>query len=95
LERLVLSESGDGEQHAELPVDLHVTLVEAQQRAPFTVLMPDTVPANWQVQCRLIRPSERPPSPMQIGLSYRSTDGHESVSLSQFPSGLPSSGPDS
>jgi hypothetical protein len=65
----------------------HVTLVEAQQRAPFTVLMPDTVPANWQVQCRLIRPSERPPSPMQIGLIYRSTDGHESVSLSQFPAG--------
>jgi hypothetical protein len=65
----------------------HVTLVEAQQRAPFTVLMPDTVPANWQVQCRLIRPSERPPSPMQIGLIYRSIDGHESVSLSQFPAG--------
>ena len=65
----------------------HVTLVEAQRRAPFTVLMPDTVPANWQVQCRLIRPSERPPSPMQIGLIYSSTDGHESVSLSQFPAG--------
>jgi hypothetical protein len=65
----------------------HVTLVEAQQRAPFTVLMPDTVPANWQVQCRLIRPSERPPSPMQIGLIYCSTDGHESISLSQFPAG--------
>jgi hypothetical protein len=65
----------------------HVTLVEAQLRAPFTVLTPDTVPANWQVDCRLIRPSERPPSPMQIGLSYRSTDGHESVSLSQFPAG--------
>ena len=65
----------------------HVTLVEAQQRAPFTVLMPDTVPANWQVQCRLIRPSERPPSPMQIGLIYSSTDGHESISLSQFPAG--------
>jgi hypothetical protein len=65
----------------------HVTLVEAQQRAPFTVLMPDTAPANWQVQCRLIRPSERPPSPMQIGLIYHSTDGHESISLSQFPAG--------
>jgi hypothetical protein len=65
----------------------HVTLVEAQQRAPFTVLMPDSVPANWQVQCRLIRPSERPPSPMQIGLIYHSTDGHESISLSQFPAG--------
>jgi hypothetical protein len=65
----------------------NVTLVEAQQRAPFTVLMPDTVPANWQVQCRLIRPSERPPSPMQIGVIYHSTDGHESISLSQFPAG--------
>jgi hypothetical protein len=65
----------------------HVTLVEAQQRAPFTVLMPDTVPANWQVQCRPIRPSERPRSPMQIGLIYQSTDGHESISLSQFPAG--------
>lgn len=65
----------------------HVTLVEAQQRAPFTVLMPDTVPANWQVRCRLIRPSERPPSPMQIGLIYSSTDGHESISLSQFQAG--------
>ena len=65
----------------------HVTLVEAQQRAPFTVLMPDTVPGHWQVQCRLIRPSRRPPSPMQIGLIYRSTDGHESISLSQFAAG--------
>jgi hypothetical protein len=26
---------------------------------------------------------------MQIGLSYRSVDGHESVSLSQFPAGGP------
>jgi hypothetical protein len=31
--------------------------------------MPDTVPANCQVPCRLIRPSERPPSPMHIGAS--------------------------
>jgi hypothetical protein len=75
-------QSRSGEERVE-----HVTLVEAQQRAPFMVLMPDTVPANWQVQCRLIRPSERPPSPMQIGLIYCSTDGHESISLSQFPAG--------
>ena len=62
----------------------HVTLVEAQQQATFTVLMPDTVPADWQVQCRLIRPSQRLPSPMQIGLIYTSVDGHESVSLSEM-----------
>jgi hypothetical protein len=65
----------------------HVTLAQAQRRAPFTVLMPDTVPIDWQVQCRLIRPSERPPSPMQIGVIYTSTDGHESISLSQFSAG--------
>jgi hypothetical protein len=60
-----------------------VTLTEAQQRAPFTVLMPDTVPANWQVQCRYINASQRPPSPVEVGVIYTSTDGHESVSLSQ------------
>ncbi len=60
----------------------HVTLVEAQQRAPFTVLMIDTVPANWQVQCRLIRPSKRPPSPMQIGVIY-SLDGWPRKHLAQ------------
>jgi hypothetical protein len=60
-----------------------VTLTEAQQRAPFTVLMPDTVPANWQVQCRFVNASQRPPSPVEVGVMYRSTDGHQSVSLSQ------------
>jgi hypothetical protein len=61
----------------------HVTLTEAQQQTPFTVLMPDTVPASWQVRCRLVRPSQRPPSPMQIGIIYTSVDGHESVSLTE------------
>ena len=66
----------------------HVTLTEAQRRTPFTVLMPDKVPSDWQVQCRLIKPSNRPPSPMQLGLIYRSTDGHESVSLTQAAAGV-------
>jgi hypothetical protein len=64
-----------------------VTLTEAQQQAPFTVLMPDTVPDTWQVQCRFIAASQRPPSPIEIGLSYHSVDGHESVSLTQTAAG--------
>ena len=60
-----------------------VTLTEAQQRAPFTVLMPDTVPTSWQVRCRFVNASRRPPSPVEVGVMYHSTDGHESVSLSQ------------
>jgi hypothetical protein len=63
----------------------HVTLVEAQQQASFTVLMPDTVPDNWQVQCRLIEPSTRPESSEHIALHYNSTDVHESISITQMP----------
>jgi outer membrane lipoprotein-sorting protein len=62
----------------------HITLTEAQQRAPFTVLMPNRVPAGWQVRCTFIGASQRPPSPAQVGLGYRSGDGHESVSISQM-----------
>lgn len=65
----------------------HVTLTEAQQQAPFTVLMPDTVPHTWQVQCRFLAASQRPPSPTEIGLSYDSVDGHESISLTQTAAG--------
>ncbi len=65
----------------------YVTLTEAQQQAPFSVLMPDSVPHDWQVQCRFIDASDRPPSPVEIGLSYDSVDGHESVSLTQTAAG--------
>jgi len=62
----------------------HVTLTEAQQLAPFTVLMPDQVPASWQVHCTFFEASQRPPSPPQVSLNYRSDDGHESISISQM-----------
>ncbi len=62
----------------------HVTLTEAQQRAPFTVLMPDRVPASWQMHCSFFEASQRPPSPAQVSLSYRSDDGHESISIDQM-----------
>jgi hypothetical protein len=65
----------------------HLTPTEAQQCAPFTVLMPDRVPANWQVRCAFFEASQRPESPAQVSLSYRSDDGHESVSISQMAAG--------
>lgn len=61
----------------------HVPLTEAQQRAPFTVLMPGCVPADWQLHCVFLEPSDRPPAPAQVSLQYRSKSGHESVQLSQ------------
>jgi hypothetical protein len=63
---------------------VHVSLPDAQQRAPFTVLIPDRVPPDWHVRCAFIEPSDRPPAPAAISLNYLSDDGHESVSLSQY-----------
>jgi hypothetical protein len=61
-----------------------VTLVEAQQLAPFTVLMPDHVPDTWQMHCTLYEASQRWASPAELMLDYRSGDGHESVSITQL-----------
>jgi hypothetical protein len=61
-----------------------ITVTEAQQRAPFTVLIPDQLPAGWQVHCVFIEGNARPPSPAQVSLSYRSEDGHESTSIWQM-----------
>jgi len=58
-------------------------LPQVQQRAPFTVLIPDRIPANWHVNCFFIEASTRPPQPAQVSLHYSSDDGHENVSLAQ------------
>ena len=63
---------------------MHVSLPDAQQLAPFTVLIPDRIPPDWHSTCAFIEPSHRPPSPAAISLNYHSDDGHESVSLSQY-----------
>lgn len=63
----------------------HVPLTEAQQRAPFTVLMPERVPRDWELHCMFVEPDDRLPTPAQVLLQYRSESGHESVNLSQTP----------
>ena len=61
-----------------------MTLAEAQQRATFTVLMPDRVPANWQVHCLFSEASQRPPLAARVSLIYHADDGHQSISISQM-----------
>jgi hypothetical protein len=60
-----------------------LSVPEAQQRAPFTVLIPYRIPANWHVLCVFREAATRPPRPATVSLNYRSADGHESVSLSE------------
>jgi hypothetical protein len=85
----------EGEQiHSPRPVHnllQHVTPTQAQQRAQFTVVMPDPVPTGWRVvHCIFIDPSQRPSFPAvpafpaHVMLNYRSDDGHQSVSISQM-----------
>ena len=62
-----------------------LTVRDAQQRAPFTVLIPDRIPSDWHVTCLFREASQRPPWPGSVALIYRSDDGHDGVSLSQFP----------
>jgi hypothetical protein len=66
------------------PTPQHMPLPEAQQRAPFTVLIPDSIPTDWRAHCVFVDPSDRPPTPAQVHLNYNSEDGHEGVHLSQF-----------
>jgi hypothetical protein len=77
----------EGEQ-IQAPIRAHslrrITLTEAQQCAPFTVLMPDRVPASWRVQCKFIEASQRPRLAAHVSLNYHSDDGHQSISISQM-----------
>lgn len=61
-----------------------ISVRQAQQRAAFTVLIPDRIPSAWRVSCLFREASRRPPWPGSVALIYRSDDGHEGVSLSQF-----------
>jgi hypothetical protein len=62
----------------------HITPREAQDRALFTVLIPDRIPSDWRVHCTFIEQSHRPPRPASVALNYSSDDGNERVSLSQY-----------
>jgi hypothetical protein len=62
----------------------HITPSEAQDRAPFTVLIPARIPSDWRVHCAFIEPSHRPPRQASVALNYSSDDGNDRVSLSQY-----------
>ena len=65
----------------------HVPLAEAQQLAPFTVLVPERIPTDWFGSYTFIEPSQQPPSAACVSIHFRSHNGHESVSLSQYAIG--------
>jgi hypothetical protein len=49
--------------------------------------VPERLPADWSSSYTFIEPSRRPPSAACVSINYRSDDGHESVSPSQYAVG--------
>jgi hypothetical protein len=66
------------------PFVRHLPVIEAQQLAPFTILIPERIPDSWKPHCAFFEASDRPSKPAHVWLQYRSEDGHESVSLSEM-----------
>lgn len=60
-----------------------LSLSETQQRAPFTIMVLQELPATWRVRCLFLAGGGEPASPPQVSVLYRSNDGHQSLSLSQ------------
>lgn len=52
-----------------------LTVLEAQQRAPFTVLIPDRMSTDWHMRCVFIDAYGHPASAAQVVLDYRSENG--------------------
>ena len=59
----------------------HVTLEQAAELAPFTVLSPVEVPADWQLHVLYLPGEERPPMPPTVNLHYHSPDAGQQLNI--------------
>jgi hypothetical protein len=66
-----------------LPRHEHVTLDEAQRRAPFTVLVPRRVPVDAEIEITFGPAVDRPPTPAFVSLGYRAPGRGLDVRISQ------------
>lgn len=62
----------------------HVTLERAAELAPFTVLAPAEVPADWQLHVLYLPgEEERPPMPPSVNLHYHSRDAGQQLNIAE------------
>lgn len=60
-----------------------VSLSEAIARVPFQLLIPERVPAGWELTINASGPSRRPPSPAHVVLHYRSRDATGKLTIGE------------
>lgn len=65
----------------------HVTLERAGELAPFTVLSPAEVPADWQLHVLYLPGDDRPPMPPSVNLHYHSRDASQQLTIAQTAAG--------
>jgi len=64
----------------------HVTLERAAELAPFTVLSPGEVPADWQLHFLYLPGEDRPLLPPTVNLHYHSSDTSQQLNIAQTES---------
>lgn len=74
----------EGESFGQLfPQSQHLTLEQSTVVAPFLVLSPAEVPADWQLHVLYRAGSDRPPLPPSVNLHYHSRDASQQLSIAQ------------
>jgi outer membrane lipoprotein-sorting protein len=61
----------------------HVTLEQAAKLAPFTVLSPAEVPADWELHVLYLPDEDRPPTPPTVNLHYHSRDASQQLNIAE------------
>lgn len=61
----------------------HVTLELAAELAPFTVLSPAEVPADWRLHVLYLPGEDRPPMPPTVNLHYHSPDAGQQLNIAE------------
>lgn len=67
----------------------HLTLEAAATQAPFTVLTPARVPADWRLHVIFNEGADRPPLPPGVTLHYHAQDASHQLNIQQVSAGQP------
>jgi outer membrane lipoprotein-sorting protein len=62
-----------------------LTIEQAVARAPFTVWIPERVPAGWEAEIAFAAPMDRPPAAAHVFLHYRAPHGAHGYSITESP----------
>ncbi len=66
-----------------------VSAIQASAEATFTVLVPEEVPEDWRLRCRLVEAREGSRLGGSVQLNYRTRSAHDGVRIIEAPADQP------